>query len=295
MPCSLRSEWPVKRRGLLDPDKRRVGYRKHRARPAVTRLMKSDTSVDSRQASRLHRPFCSMRNVAVHSSIDGSVPSPMESWLGLVTESQEDGVDGLLAIYRNTRPASAELIFTGECDFACQHCIYPPNYGRLNPGLGAEVWGPILRRVADELSIRTFVYGGRSLTIEGMETLSCLRADCPSARIGVIDNGISMVPYRDQLPALRLDWIDVSFDGLPADHDAQRCRPGSFRAATRRSAVAHAGACGTSGKRAHLSDFGKPRLCICNDQGPQRSGIEEFLRYPSVHRRRGTPLGPSAR
>lgn len=157
--------------------------------------------------------------------------APVEVWRELLAlPAGHDVGEGLRAIYRQSRPVLGEIIFTGSCEFECVHCIYPPEYARLNAGISPEEWERIFAGIHADLGISTFVYGGRSVTRNGVETLQRLRRALPEARIGVIDNGISMVPHRASLRALRLHWMDISFDGDERSHDAQRGRPGSFRA-----------------------------------------------------------------
>ena len=154
---------------------------------------------------------------------------PIETWLDLVRhEIGPEQVERLRAMYRDRTPTQGELIFTGDCEFACQHCIYHPAYGKFNPGLSVGEWRRILRDLNEGLGIETFVYGGRSVTSDGLKVLAELRAMLPHARIGLIDNGISLKPFRDEIASLRLDWIDISLDGMEAEHDRQRGRRGSF-------------------------------------------------------------------
>jgi MoaA/NifB/PqqE/SkfB family radical SAM enzyme len=120
------------------------------------------------------------------------------------------------------------LIFTGACSFQCAHCIYPPSFARNNRSLEIGEWENILQALVCDVGIRTFVYGGRSLNADGVEVMATLRSRVPDAHIGIIDNGISMLPHLDGLRAVRADWFDVSLDGLVEDHDRQRGRPGSF-------------------------------------------------------------------
>jgi MoaA/NifB/PqqE/SkfB family radical SAM enzyme len=158
--------------------------------------------------------------------------SPIERWLELIyAQDVGDCLERLRAIYRDNFPTQGELIFTGACEFTCQHCIYPPDYVKFNPGLSPNDWQKMLGQLHRELGINTFVHGGRSLTRSGVEVLADLRKLLPEACIGLIDNGISLKPYRDELAALQLDWIDISFDGMERDHDVQRGKSGSFAAA----------------------------------------------------------------
>lgn len=135
----------------------------------------------------------------------------------------------LRQIYESNPPAFGEIIFTSACQFACQHCIYPPEYGRFNSALSSEQWIRIIKNIHDELGIRTFIHCGRSLDDTGVKALQWIRYALPDAQVGLIDNGISMIPYLDELSALRPDWLDISIDGMEKDHDLQRNRIGAFK------------------------------------------------------------------
>jgi sulfatase maturation enzyme AslB (radical SAM superfamily) len=161
-----------------------------------------------------------------------ALKQPIARWLDLVrTPLGPDHLEELKAIYRERPPTQGELIFTGECEFACRHCIYHPQYAKHNGTLTVDEWNRILFDLNQGLGIDTFVYGGRSVTRDGLAVLRDLRASFPHARIGLIDNGISLRPYREDLAELGLDWIDISLDGMEAEHDLQRGRKGSFREA----------------------------------------------------------------
>lgn len=159
---------------------------------------------------------------------DMSWSQPIERWLDMIySRAGEDSLEGLRAIYRDHYPTHGELIFTGACEFECRHCIYPPDYARFNRNISLAEWEKVLAGFG-ELGIDTFVYGGRSVTRAGIRLLKLMREMFPEARVGLIDNGISMVPLREEVIALDLDWIDISLDGLEHDHDLQRGRKGSF-------------------------------------------------------------------
>lgn len=161
--------------------------------------------------------------------VNQSSKQPIERWLKAIRSSGECAVELLRKAYRENWPTQGELIFSGACEFACQHCIYPPSYAKANRGLSVEQWDRILENIVQNLGIRTFVYGGRSLSAEGLEVLTGLRRRFPDAQIGLIDNGISMLPMRDRLAGVQAEWIDISLDGQGREHDLQRGRPGSFR------------------------------------------------------------------
>jgi MoaA/NifB/PqqE/SkfB family radical SAM enzyme len=154
--------------------------------------------------------------------------SAIEPWREALHAAEPAGGRTLADIYRAFPPTQGELIFTGACSFQCAHCIYPPSFARNNRSLEIGEWENVLQALTRDSGIRTFVYGGRSLNADGVEVMKTLRAQVPDACIGMIDNGISMLPHLDGLRAVRADWFDVSLDGLAKDHDRQRGQSGSF-------------------------------------------------------------------
>jgi hypothetical protein len=153
--------------------------------------------------------------------------SPAERWLDLV---RRDGTAPELAsLYLDHPPLQGEIIFTGACAYTCAHCIYPPDFAAANRSLEAEVWETLFLAMHNELGVNTFVYGGRSVSSPGIDTMKALRRSVPSAYVGMIDNAVSYVPFRNELINLRLDWIDISVDGDERSHDLQRGKPGGYR------------------------------------------------------------------
>jgi len=157
---------------------------------------------------------------------------PVKEWKRLLhTENDKSVQDGLRRIYRNNYPTQAEIIFTPGCDSNCVHCIYPPDYAKKNSSIPVDKWLKIAEQLVEQLNIQTFVYSGRVITKDGIQFLKALREAVPSAQIGLIDNGLSIKKYYNELAGLGLDWIDISLDGLERDHDIQRAQKGSFQQA----------------------------------------------------------------
>lgn len=156
--------------------------------------------------------------------------SPIERWQAALVSGSDRALAELRAAYQENWPTQGELIFTGTCEFACQHCIYAPSFAKQNRGLSIAEWEQALGNIAHGLGINTFVYGGRAVTEAGLEVLTSLRRQLPNAHIGLIDNGISMQPIQEQIADVGANWVDISLDGQEADHDLQRGRKGSYRA-----------------------------------------------------------------
>lgn len=154
--------------------------------------------------------------------------SAIVQWREALNAPERDADHMLSDIYRQFWPTQGELIFTGACSFQCAHCIYPPSFARHSRSLKVDQWGALLQSLACDAEIGTFVYGGRSINADGVEVMRSVRDSFPDAQIGMIDNGISMLPHLDQLYQVKANWFDVSLDGLAQDHDVQRAKPGSY-------------------------------------------------------------------
>ncbi len=154
--------------------------------------------------------------------------SAISVWREAVRLTGDHGAGMLGDIYRSFHPTQGELIFTGACSFQCAHCIYPPSFARHNRSMPADQWVNLLTSLSRDGGIDTFVYGGRSVNADAVALMQALRQQLPDSLIGMIDNGISLLPHLESLRAVRADWFDVSLDGMAADHDRQRGRLGSY-------------------------------------------------------------------
>ena len=155
--------------------------------------------------------------------------APINAWQdALRARDTSDALAILAETYRTQLPRELEVVFTGACPFACQHCIYPENYAKHNRSANSDALGRALISVASEWDIDTLFYAGRSVTGAGARLLVDARQALPTVRIGLVDNGISILPHREEVIEAGLDWIDISLDGEREDHDRQRDRAGSF-------------------------------------------------------------------
>ncbi len=112
--------------------------------------------------------------------------SPILQWQEAVAADAPMTAGRLLRdIYRAQVPIWGEIIFTGACDFTCQHCIYPPSFARSNRDLPVEAWLDILEGLNRDLGVGTFVYDGRSVTAAGVvsDDLGCARRRSARDRI----------------------------------------------------------------------------------------------------------------
>ena len=157
--------------------------------------------------------------------------TPIEVWWDLIQSdnAQIEIEQRLRQVYESNLPTLGELIFTSVCQYRCQHCIYHTDYSKHNARLTVDQWKNVIRSIYNHIGIRKFIHCGRSIDDTGVETLKWMRQSFNDIQIGLIDNGISLIPYLDELDAVQPDWIDISIDGMEKEHDLQRRQPGSFK------------------------------------------------------------------
>ena len=163
-------------------------------------------------------------------TLGGSVrPASIVAWKDALRARRESDALAILAdIYRHHRPRMVGMIFTGACAFACRHCIYPVDYAKHNQTGDTAALSRALTTLGADWGVDKYFYAGRAVTDTGASLLVGLRQSMPEARIGLVDNGISIRPHRGRIVEADLDWIDISLDGTREDHDRQRGRAGSF-------------------------------------------------------------------
>lgn len=155
---------------------------------------------------------------------------PIEIWRRLIyAEDAPSQINNAFRhIYEAHMPLCAEIIFSGSCTFRCRHCFYHADYSAFNQKLSIERWKKIIADIYQELNIRTIVHGGRSLDKASIDLMKWIKKEMPDFKIGIIDNGVSIIPYLNDLMDIKPDWVDISIDGLEYEHDLLRNRKGAF-------------------------------------------------------------------
>ena len=122
---------------------------------------------------------------------------PIEIWWNLVNSgsSSKEAAAVFIDIYLENLPTMAEMIFTGFCPHSCRHCIYPHDYARDNAALPIDTWKTIINKLYKQLAIKTYINIGRILDDNGLELLSYLRRRFEDIEVGLIDDGISILPH----------------------------------------------------------------------------------------------------
>lgn len=157
--------------------------------------------------------------------------APIDIWWDLI-HSDNDLIEigqRLKQVYESNLPELGAIIFTSTCQCNCQHCIYHTDYSKFNACLSSDQWKRIIRNIYDDLGIKTFIHNGRSMNDTGIKVLKWMRQEFFDIQIGLIDNGMSLIPYLNELHDIQPDWIDISIDGMEKEHDLQRNQMGFFK------------------------------------------------------------------
>jgi MoaA/NifB/PqqE/SkfB family radical SAM enzyme len=125
------------------------------------------------------------------------------------------------------------------CNLACLHCYYQKTLdcnSRLS--IPAEDLIRILKPIFSK-NIKLFAFVGKEIfmpgpeggekTLQLMRFLSAVRESGIDFRVGAVTNGIYLERFISPIKEIRLDFLDISFDGHNAEsHDSLRGK-GSFR------------------------------------------------------------------
>jgi len=156
--------------------------------------------------------------------------APIEQWASLIHSNlpEADLADALKKIYRESRPALAELIVESYCPASCHHCIYPYDYHKYNTVLTEQQWERIIDKLYSDFDLKTYIFGGRYLSKKIIHVASYIKNNFPDTDVGIIADCRDLEVLLDEVINLDPDWLDISIDGLRREHDLQRCAAGAF-------------------------------------------------------------------
>lgn len=118
-------------------------------------------------------------------------------------------------------PKLVIAVLEPRCNLKCEHCYW--NHDGIDYGERAHDW---TRQIEKIISWDADVaYAGRILTPRAAEfiTAYCERS---GKKIGIVDNGFTILSQPDLFKYY--EYVNVSLDGIPGDHDRQRNKKGSF-------------------------------------------------------------------
>lgn len=159
-------------------------------------------------------------------------------WYNLVIQSvrQSRGEfdDAALHVYHALaaeKPSVVSAVMERSCNLQCQHCLYQQeassehfSHARQPDSLIANIVAQLPTERDGPRYVRpAFIHEGRVVRPWHIEVFEKVRRIRPDCQIGLIDNG-TFTKYLDIFHEknVRLDWLDVSLDGLEAAHNEQR-------------------------------------------------------------------------
>jgi sulfatase maturation enzyme AslB (radical SAM superfamily) len=167
-------------------------------------------------------------------------------------------------------PRTLSLVVNNACNLKCRHCYLQVDE-LTEPALTIEEWEKLLKSVA-ATGVHLVTLAGKEVFLGNMgrqilELLTSLRkaSDGPIFRTGIVSNGTLLAPSRDLLLTSDLSYLDISVDGLPADHDAIR-GAGAFERALPNIHWA-------------VSEFGPDFHVTCTLQKQNASSIVKIARF----------------
>lgn len=132
-------------------------------------------------------------------------------------------------------PEKISVVLNNSCNLACRHCYLQVRELTDEP-LSVEEWERLSGSIMDagtpffSLAGKEVFLGRKNQEIlRRIHALNELRGH--PVRLGLITNGTLIQPIHSFLKNLKLDYLDISLDGVRADHDAVRGH-GSFAAAS---------------------------------------------------------------
>lgn len=139
----------------------------------------------------------------------------------------------ILAQLRKELPSLLSVIMERACIFSCQHCIFqkecPSSDESIKVKLDEIIYNIIRQMPTKAKSPRNpkegpmFIHEGRIIKDWHLDIFKKIRQIRPDFRMGLIDNGsyVRLIPEFKKRN-FKLDWLDVSVDGLKKNHNLQR-------------------------------------------------------------------------
>ncbi|MBN3957455.1 radical SAM protein [Nostoc sp. NMS8] len=135
-------------------------------------------------------------------------------------------------LYQNlvetSRLIQLELGIGNTCGLECQHCFLGYESGAMISQLTPM---PVLlntvTNMIEQMGTRLIAVTDRDAltpkrSIQFFEHIAKLRTKYPQIKMGGVTNGLVIDKYADDLEAIKLDYLDISLDGLRDEHDQIR-------------------------------------------------------------------------
>ena len=170
-------------------------------------------------------------------------------WYSRVVENvakktPEELEKGIIEALKAEVPMLCSATMERACNFSCKHCLYPKEKSSQEEskkvGLDKIIYNILDQMPTKETSPRniagevrsespSFLHAGRILREWHLDIFKNIKERRPDIRIGLIDNGTYTI-FLDKFKEknIKLDWLDISVDGVKEFHNLQRDSDSAF-------------------------------------------------------------------
>ncbi|NOJ28246.1 MAG: hypothetical protein DA330_09580, partial [Nitrososphaera sp.] len=148
----------------------------------------------------------------------------VSKWLE-VGEKKITGAALYKELLQNAKPTQVELGIGNTCGLQCKHCFLGYESGQMKAELASLTrLMDVSTELFNSLQTKIFCLTDRDAltpnrSIPMFEHLAGLRKKDPMLKFGGVTNGLFIEKYLKPLSKIRLDYLDVSLDGLKEEHD----------------------------------------------------------------------------
>jgi MoaA/NifB/PqqE/SkfB family radical SAM enzyme len=145
-----------------------------------------------------------------------------------VGRKQLTGADIFREYIGVARPTQVEVGIGNTCGLQCQHCFLGYGGGQMHGDLiPMPKLLSTMTEFVERLGTRIVCVTDRDAltphrSIPFFQHLANLRETYPDLKFGGVTNGIAIDKFADDLEQIKLDYLDVSLDGVRTEHDAMR-------------------------------------------------------------------------
>jgi MoaA/NifB/PqqE/SkfB family radical SAM enzyme len=145
-----------------------------------------------------------------------------------IGERNLTGAELFCDLLQHARPTQVEIGIGNTCGLECAHCFLGYGSGDMAGKLvPLETLAEVSTEFIEDFGSRIFCVTDRDAltprrSVPFFEHLAGLRRRYPDLKFGGVTNGLALNRFADDLERIRLDYLDISVDGLRHEHDAVR-------------------------------------------------------------------------
>ncbi|BCL35033.1 radical SAM protein [Nostoc sp. MS1] len=151
----------------------------------------------------------------------------VRQWLS-VGQKQINSYQLYQLLRTKSRPIQLEIGIGNTCGLECKHCFLGYESGAMSsPLIPMPILLNTVTKMVEKMGTRLIAVTDRDAlipqrSIPFFEHLAKLRTQYSQIKIGGVTNGLTIDKYADDLERIKLDYLDISLDGLRGEHDKIR-------------------------------------------------------------------------